>query len=201
MTGRRSTASPESDLDYFKGAARHMEDPALLDLLKNRRSGAEIVAWGNAVMTEAGDGDGPAVADPQNGAGEVRSMRLSADRDMRYIAGRIAEAVDPGMASLALIARKWKVGDHHLGRLAKAVRAALEERGSDQKVTGITAHGSKGLEYDQVFLLDDGSFPLQHPSRPILEALIPEEDHLREEACLRHVAGTRAKRRLDLVAM
>jgi hypothetical protein len=50
-------------------------------------------------------------------------------------------------------------------------------------------------------LLDDGSFPLEHPARPIMEALIPTESYLREEACLKYVAGTRARRRLDIVDM
>ena len=190
-----------ADLDHFLNVDKHLEDPNLLNLLRNRRSGSEIVAWGNAVMEEAGHGGAPAVADPANGTGEVHSFRVSADRDLRFVAERLASRVDMNLQSVALIARKWKVGDHGLTRLSNAVKAELKQMGYKGSVTGITAHGSKGLEFDQVLLLDDDSFPISHPSRPILEGLIPEDDFLREEACLKHVAGTRARRRLDVVNM
>lgn len=190
-----------ADLDYFNRAEDHLDDPAMLDLLRNRRSGSDIVEWGNAVMAQAGYPDAPAVPYPGNGSGEVRNARVSASRDLRYAAGRLAKLVDPEMQSVALIARKWKVGEHDLSKFRRLVEAELKDAGFTGKVFGITAHGSKGLEYDQVLLLDDGSFPLEHPSRPILEGLIPEHDYLREEACLKHVAGTRAKKRLDVVDM
>jgi superfamily I DNA/RNA helicase len=190
-----------ADLDHFSNAAAHLEDPTLLNLLKNRRSGSDIVAWGNAVMAEAGHTDAPAVPDPANGAGEVRTAKVSADRDLRFIAQRLADRVDAEAGSVALIARKWKVGDHKLPQICKLVREALKDQGRTPALTAITAHGAKGLEYDQVLLLDDGSFPIQHPSRPILEALIPEAEFLREEACLKHVAGTRARKILDVISM
>lgn len=190
-----------ADLDFFRDAASHLETPTLLDLLRNRRSGANIVAWGNEVMADSGHGDGPAIAHPDNGDGRVETAKVSADRDLRFVAGRLADLVDPAAESVALIARKWAVGAHPLPRLKAAVADALAHRKFPGKLTAITAHGSKGLEYDQVLLLDDGSFPIQHPSRPILESLIPEADFLREEACLKHVAGTRARQILHLVRM
>lgn len=190
-----------ADLDYFTNVGSHLEDPQDLYLLRNRRSGARIVAWGNEVMADAGHPDAPAVPWEGNGEGEVHHGRVGAGRDLRYIAQRLAQMVDKDMPSLALIARKWKVGDHKLRRLTTEVQNILRAEGYRGKVTGITAHGSKGLEYEQVLLLDDGSFPIEHPSRPILRDLIPEDEFLREEACLKHVAGTRAKRRLDVVDM
>ena len=190
-----------ADLDHFLNVAKYLDEPVLLDLLRNRRSGSKIVDWGNAVMEEAGHGAAPAVASEANGAGEVRMARISAERDLRYVATRLAELVDHDLASVALIARKWKVGDHGLSRLRGVFEASLREKGYRGTVVGITAHGSKGLEYDQVLLLDDGSFPMEHPSRPILESLIPQADFLREEACLKHVAGTRARRLLHVVSM
>lgn len=190
-----------SDLDHFLNVKDHLEDPELLNLLRNRRSGSKIVEWGNAVMQSAGHGGAPAVPDPNNGEGKVTTTRVSAERDLRFVAERLAALVDPDIGSVALIARKWKVGDHGLSRLANLVQRDLREKGFKGPVTGITAHGSKGLEYDQVLLLDDDSFPISHPSRPILEGLIPEEDFLREEACLKHVAGTRARRVLTVVNM
>lgn len=190
-----------ADLDYFTNVANHLEEPQDLYLLRNRRSGARIVAWGNEVMADAGYPDAPAVPWEGNGEGEVHHGRVGAGRDLRFIAQRLAQMVDKDMPSLALIARKWKVGDHKLRRLTTEVENILRAEGYRGKITGITAHGSKGLEYGQVLLLDDGSFPIEHPSRPILRDLIPEDEFLREEACLKHVAGTRAKRRLDVVDM
>mgnify|MGYP006274896619 FL=1 len=190
-----------ADLGFFEAPERVMDDPVRHDLLCNRRSGAEIVAWGNRVMAEMGCVDGPAVASAARGAGAVAEMHLGAARDATFIAERLARQVCRESGHVALIARRWKVGDHRLFDLTKRVRARLEADGWPGRVTGLTAHGSKGLEFDQVLLLDDGSFPLSHPARPILEPLIPEADYLREEACLRHVAGTRARDRLDEVVM
>lgn len=190
-----------ADLDYFRDAAKHLDNPKQLDLLRNRRSGAKIVNWGNAVMDAIGADDGPAILYPGNGQGEVNTSKVTAKRDLFLAAKRLAELVDLSLSDVALIARKWKVGDHTMYRLRIQVEALLREKGYKGSVTGITAHGSKGLEWDQVLLLDDGSFPMEHPSRPILEALIPEDEYLREEACLKHVAGTRARKRLDVVDM
>ena len=190
-----------ADLSYFSEPETHLEEPARLDLLRNRRSGSKIVSWGNAVMATQSGGDGPAIPDPANGEGTVQTSKISAFRDLTIAGQRLAALADPEMKSVALIARKWKVGNHPLPKLRKLVELHLREKGSKAVVTGITAHGSKGLEYDQVLLLDDGSFPMKHPSRPILESLIPEADYLREEACLKHVAGTRARLRLDVIDM
>jgi superfamily I DNA/RNA helicase len=94
-----------------------------------------------------------------------------------------------------------KIGDHGLSRLRGLVESELRSKGFNGQITAITAHGSKRLEYDQVLLLDDGSFPIQHPSRPIMQELISEEDFLREEVCLEHVAGTRARKDLVVISM
>lgn len=190
-----------ADLTYFEHVTKHLEDPCMLTLLRNRRSGSSIVEWGNSVMAAAGYPDAPAIPDPQNGEGVIKQGRLSASGDIRFAAQKLAERVDPSMKSVALIARKWKAGDHSLYALRKAMDKALKEAGYKGTLVAITAHGSKGLEYDQVFLLDDGSFPIEHPSRPILEYLIPEDEFLREESCLKHVAGTRAKKRLDIITL
>ena len=190
-----------ADLDHFVNVQRHLEAPAVLDLLRNRRSGAAIVAWGNGVMARSGWSQSPAVPDPANGEGKVSRAKVSAARDLRFVAGRLADLVDLEVRDVAMIARKWKVGDHGLSRLRGIVESELRAKGFKGQVTAITAHGSKGLEYDQVLLLDDGSFPIQHPSRPIMQELIPEEDFLREEACLEHVAGTRARKDLVVVSM
>lgn len=190
-----------ADLDHFLNVENHLEDPATLNLLRNRRSGAAIVDWGNQVMADAGYDEAPAIPFPGNGEGQVEAARVSADRDLRFVAGRLADMVDLEAKSVALIARRWKVGDHPLSKLRRAVEDVLRMRKFSGKLTAITAHGAKGLEYEMVLLLDDGSFPMSHPSRPILDALIPEVDFLREESCLKHVAGTRARQSLLVVKM
>lgn len=190
-----------ADLDYFVNVGQHLDDPVELDLLRNRRSGSVIVNWGNRVMANAGFPDAPAIASPERGEGVLNRARVLGNSDWRFAASRLADLVDPAMADVALIARRWKAGDYPLPQLRGLVEASLRDRGWKGKVTAITAHGSKGLEYDQVLLLDDGSFPLEHPARPIMEALIPIEDYLREESCLKYVAGTRARKRLDIVDM
>jgi DNA helicase-4 len=190
-----------ADLSYFSKPDTALEDPEILDLLRNRRSGATIVEWGNQVMREAGFEGADAVPDPANGQGEVREGRVSVERDFHFIAQKLGEMAGTEHETIALVARKWKVGDHSISRLARAVESYLRTKGWSGKITAVSAHGSKGLEYDQVLLLDDGSFPMQHPSRPILRDLISEEDYLREEACLKHVAGTRARQSLVVVSM
>lgn len=190
-----------ADLDHFLNVETHLEEPSTLNLLRNRRSGAAIVAWGNQVMADAGYPEAPAVPFPGNGEGRVETARVSADRDLRFVAGRLADLIDPEAGTVALIARRWKVGDHPLSKLRGAVEDVLRTRDFPGKLTATSAHRSKGLEFDQTLLLDDGSFPMEHPSRPILDALIPEPEYLREETCLKHVAGTRARQSLVVVSM
>lgn len=190
-----------SDTSFFLEPDAHLEDPEVMFLLKNRRSGAQIVDWGNGVMRVAGYTDAPAVPHKANGKGAVKTARVSAKRDLRLAAQKLAELIDKDATSVALIARKWKVGNHGLSRLRGLVETFAKDAGKKCKVIGITAHGSKGLEWQQILLLDDGSFPNEHPSRPILEDLIPEHEFLREEACLKHVAGTRAQKTLTVVNM
>jgi len=190
-----------ADIRYFTAPDEHLEDPKLLNLLRNRRSGSEIVQWGNRVMELAGDSVSPAIPDPRNGSGVINKVHISASRDLKLASKKLADLVDRDLKSVALIARKWKVGDYGLLQFKDNVAAILRNMGYRGEIVAMSAHGSKGLEWDQVLLLDDGSFPLDHPSRPILRDLIPEEEYLREEACLEHVAGTRAKRRLDVVVM
>lgn len=190
-----------ADLKYFEKVTDHLDDPKIMHLLRNRRSGSGIVEWGNKIMRLSGQKNAPAIADPANGEGTLSSMRASGKSDLRYTAKKLADLADPNAKTIALIARRWKVGDHTLPKIKTNFEQFIRSAGINAKVTAITAHGSKGLEFDQVFVLDDGSFPLNHPARPIMEPLIPEADYEREEACLLHVAGTRAKQRLEIIDM
>ncbi len=65
-------------------------------------------------------------------------------------------------------------------------------RGIEDKVTLMTLHGAKGLEYDTVFLvgLEEGLFPLQRATI--------EPDQLEEERRLFYVGATRAKKKIYL---
>jgi len=135
-----------ADLEYFARVEEHFEDPLQLDLLRNRRSGSKIVSWVNRVMTNAGYSEAPAIPSPERGEGEVSRSRVSGSTDWRFAASRLADLVDPDMAEVALIARRWKAGDYPLPQLRGLVEASLRERGYAGKVTATTAHGSKGLE-------------------------------------------------------
>ena len=69
---------------------------------------------------------------------------------------------------------------------------ADRDDGSDDKVTLMTVHSAKGLEYENVFVvgLDDGIFPSARS--------FDSEDDMEEERRLAYVAITRAKKRLYL---
>jgi DNA helicase IV len=190
-----------ADLSYFTDPGQFLENPQILPLLRNRRSGSRIVSWGNSVMKDAGIEGAPAEPFRGNATGQMKSFKVKANTDIRYIAERLANIIELEMADVALIARRWKVGDHKLLRITDLVKLELRNKGYKGKVVGISAHGSKGLEYDQVLLLDDGAFESEHPTKPILDPLIDDQEYRRELACLKHVAGTRAKLRLDVVDM
>lgn len=71
---------------------------------------------------------------------------------------------------------------------------ADRDDGSDDKVTLLTVHSAKGLEYDNVFVtgLEDGIFPSSRS--------FDSEEDLEEERRLAYVAITRAKKRLYLTS-
>ena len=69
---------------------------------------------------------------------------------------------------------------------------ADRDDGSDDKVTLMTIHSAKGLEYENIFVvgMDDGIFPSSRS--------FDSEDDMEEERRLAYVAITRAKKRLYL---
>ena len=69
---------------------------------------------------------------------------------------------------------------------------ADRDDGTDDKVTLMTVHSAKGLEYDNIFVvgMDDGIFPSSRS--------FDSEDDMEEERRLAYVAITRAKKRLYL---
>ncbi|MGZ3417580.1 MAG: ATP-dependent helicase [Polyangiales bacterium] len=92
------------------------------------------------------------------------------------------------------------------------LRIAEEEEGKEQVVTLTTLHGSKGLEYDVVFLigLEEGILPHKRTVAPNANdapiefktdasgAAVPVDDAIDEERRLFYVGVTRAKERLYL---
>ena len=85
-----------------------------------------------------------------------------------------------------------------LAELVAVTRARLAAlRRDDAALTLATAHGTKGLEFDDVAVigLDEGRFP---SARSVAESLEPERA-LEEERRLAYVAWTRARRSLTLM--
>lgn len=55
-----------------------------------------------------------------------------------------------------------------------------------------TAHKSKGLEFDRVYILRDDQFPSKKATR---------KEYIRQEANMKYVAYTRAKNALHILAL
>ncbi len=76
---------------------------------------------------------------------------------------------------------------------------------SDLQISFMTAHGSKGLQADYVFLLNNKAYGMGFPSQiadaPILQLLLDNCDHypFAEERRLFYVAITRAKKKVWLI--
>lgn len=89
---------------------------------------------------------------------------------------------------------------------AKQTKVTYAKR-SDLKITYMTVHGSKGLQADYVFLLNNKAYGMGFPSQisdaPILQILLDNCDHypFAEERRLFYVAITRAKKKVWLVTV
>ena len=79
-------------------------------------------------------------------------------------------------------------------------------RRPDLKISFMTIHGSKGLQADYVFLLNNKAYGMGFPSQiadaPVLQLLLDNCDHypFAEERRLFYVAITRAKKKVWLIA-
>jgi superfamily I DNA/RNA helicase len=111
------------------------------------------------------------------------------------------EAVDPRDVVTAMLGWAAAVPNETTvafgERIAGARRRLAELRRDDASLILATAHGTKGLEFDEVAVIgmDDGRFPSQ---RTLAEAADPERV-LEEERRLAYVAWTRARRLLTLI--
>lgn len=99
---------------------------------------------------------------------------------------------------LKMLADKEYSVDGFLGRLSYLQRMLLEKKTDfNAKFILSTIHSSKGLEYDQVYLMDvcNGVFPNNIPNR---DASIDEKKAFEEERRLFYVGMTRAKNDLSI---
>jgi superfamily I DNA/RNA helicase len=109
--------------------------------------------------------------------------------------------VPPQLAGLAASLVAWAAPYPDVAALEAAIDAArarrAELRAEPPRLTLATAHGTKGLEFDEVACvgLDLDRFP---SARTLTEAADPTRA-LEEERRLAYVAWTRARRRLLLV--
>ena len=120
------------------------------------------------------------------------------ERELRYGEYLSAQRGDAGkLGIIEALARQNPVQEGLIFRLQQLERMTAEgRRGGENSVILSTIHGSKGLEYDSVILMDafDGNFPqIADPS------CREEELALAEERRLFYVAATRAKRELELL--
>ena len=114
---------------------------------------------------------------------------------------RVRDAATAEEAEVAEAVLAWAPAAPDLRQLEDAisgVRARLAHlRRDDAPLSLATAHGTKGLEFDDVAVIgmDDGRFP---SARSIADAEDPARS-LEEERRLAYVAWTRARRSLTLV--
>jgi len=94
---------------------------------------------------------------------------------------------------LLAVASEFKTVEKFLESAALSESETRQHR-SNAKITLMTAHAAKGLEFDNVFVvgLEEGLFP---HSRSMLSG---EKDEIEEERRLMYVAMTRAKKKLTL---
>jgi DNA helicase-2/ATP-dependent DNA helicase PcrA len=136
-------------------------------------------------------------------AGAPLLVRLGRLRDQVLAAGRPPdpEVVDPREVAGALLGWGAAVPGQSVAEFCARIAAARARlaalRRDDASLILATAHGTKGLEFDEVAVIgmDDGRFPSE---RTLAEADDPGRV-LEEERRLAYVAWTRAKQRLTLV--
>ena len=132
---------------------------------------------------------------------------------VEFLAERLREL--PEKSSVLFLGRyrfDIKMLDGH-SRFSYQYNAALGRtkvsfaRRTDLQISFMTAHGSKGLQADYVFLLNTKAYGMGFPSQiadaPILQLLLDNCDHypFAEERRLFYVAMTRAKKKVWLVTL
>ncbi|MBS0456405.1 MAG: UvrD-helicase domain-containing protein [Proteobacteria bacterium] len=207
-----------SDLKYFREFTKYMGDSTRLAITTNYRSSQAVVAAGNAVM----DGNGTSArARPEAPAGTILFANMDdfdatlleqknhRGDDITPAVLRIAATSIAAGRSVAVLCRRntipWYVnleGDRSLHAYVERLRGFFPED-SRHKISVATTHKFKGLERDDVIVIDAvrRSYPLVHPdwvfSRVLGESI---EQIVAEERRLFYVAVTRAKGTVILFA-
>ena len=175
-----------------------LEEPVVDVLLDNLRMGTPA---GAPLLLRLGMVRDRAVAGPAPLTGVT-----AAHAEAPSVSQPGAAAPDPDVADQRDVANAllgWAgltpgaTADEFVNRLAAARRRLAELRRDDARLILATAHGTKGLEFDEVAVIgmDDGRFPSE---RTLAEASDPARV-LEEERRLAYVAWTRARRVLTLV--
>ena len=126
----------------------------------------------------------------------IRAISRIAD-DMGFREYLRNKNADEGKLEILLaLARQNPEQEQFFARLSHLETLAQEGRGSGTGVTLSTIHGSKGLEYDRVILMDvlDGVLP-----QTVGFASEKTEDQTEEERRLFYVGLTRAKKQLEVL--
>ena len=205
-----------SDRKYFRNFRKDWTPALHLPLRANWRCGARIVALGNSVMGAEGE-EAAVTARDHNGKIRLREEQIETDgrksedwqtkaaeflmREVEMQTFRMRKAEErAGLQSgkIALIARKNKPYGINPGELVDAARREWPEA----TVEFITAHRSKGKEWDHVILLDASAdeYPGKHPGNVLTTGIQSQADLDAEGQRLLYVAVTRAIHNLVILA-
>lgn len=197
-----------SDLKYFQDFPRYMGPSNRLTITTNYRSDQAVVSAGNAVMAGRGEpartrsgamGGSIVIAGMDEFATTVIEHRRHSGDDITPAVLRVAARSVEAGKRVAVLCRTnsipWFVNwDDAPDYTALLQRFLPKER--RQQVSVSTAHKSKGLEWDDVIVIDAvrRSYPLVHPDWVFARVLGVTIDQIEaEERRLFYVAVTRAK--------
>lgn len=152
-----------------------------------------------------------AVVDPGFSVGKITGYTDA--YAIKFLGDKLAEL--PGGSSVLFLGRyrfdiRMLDGHSQFAYLYNAIAGRTEVTFAsrpDLKISYMTVHGSKGLQADYVFLLNNKNNGMSFPSKiedpPILQLLLDNCDHYHfaEERRLFYVAITRAKKKVWLVTL
>ena len=206
-----------SNLKFFKGFRKDWGPALTLPLRANWRCAKRMVTLGNSVMAASKD-DEAVAARPEQGTIRVpregKIQTRGRERDVWEEEARVFV-----MEHLEVLLRYARQADEKAGRKAGTLaliasknnpygikpEVLLQEASrvwTDGEVVFVTAHKSKGREWDHVILLDgiDGQYPNGHPGDVLTEGLVSASEKKAAGERLLYVAVTRAIRSLAILA-
>jgi len=179
----RMAVNPSDDLAFYSQGLRFFDvNPEGLRTLQGRAAHRGMGMW--------------ATYCDENPDNEIAQMREAMNRvSILSLAGNwrefIADLDQEFIETLAINCATMTPAQWLEYQAGKDMHTELE-KGVDNRVTLLTAHAAKGLEWDVVYVVgfDQGEFPKNRSIR---------EKHLEEERRLAYVAFTRARKRLVLL--